>query len=310
MSSLAVSNQRSQIVQIAPSYSQDQLDTIKNVICKGANNEELALFMAITQRTGLDPFARQIFAVKRKQNVDGQWKEVLSVQVSIDGFRLIAARTGKYRGQTGPYWCGKDGVWRDVWLEDEPPLAAKVGVRHADFVDPLYRVAKFWSYAQTTKEDKLNQIWKKFPELMIAKCAESLALRSAFPQELSGLYTPDEMGNVDTEYPQASPIQQPMKTMQVEVAEAMMQEDPMLKQQWEQRILESIKAKGWSTADKPTMNWIVIQMKTRYGGKDTRAKLTIAECQDFVNFIDNFQSPAQQEQQPQQEPDPDDIPFN
>jgi hypothetical protein len=109
------------------------------------------------------------------------------IQTSIDGFRIIAQRSGKYAGQDGPYWCGEDGQWTDVWLKSTPPLAAKVGVFHQEFHEPLYAVAKWESYAQS------SPIWRKMPELMLAKCAESLALRKAFPNDLSGIYTDEEM---------------------------------------------------------------------------------------------------------------------
>lgn len=189
-------------------FDEGQLDVLRRTIAADLTEDEFALFGQVCQRTGLDPFARQIWAIKRRAkkrvNKNGRWEDVweehLTIQTGIDGYRLIAERSGRYRGQTEPEWCGPDGRWVDIWLSAEPPAAARVGVLRDDFATPVMGIAMFDEFAATTgqgDDKKLTGQWRTMPAHMIAKCAEALAIRKAFPNDVYGICTVEEMGQAD-----------------------------------------------------------------------------------------------------------------
>lgn len=182
------------------SFTEAQVAALAQIGVSKASKGDLQVFFHQAKRTGLDPFARQIYMIERAGKQ--------TIQTSIDGFRIVAQRSGNYGGQTAPEWCGKDGVWKDVWLESTPPAAARIGVYYKDAPNPTYAVAKWDSYAQLS-----SPIWKKMPDLMLAKCAEALALRKAFPNDLSGLYTAEEMDQANT--PKRTEAIAPAKIVQV-----------------------------------------------------------------------------------------------
>lgn len=176
--------------------SPEDMELLHRTMIPEASQDELEVFKRTIERTGLDPFARQIYAQMRFDSNQGRKK--ISIGVNIDGFRASADGSGKYAGQLGPFWCGSDGEWKDVWLSDDPPVAAKVGILKHDFKEPLWAVANWNGFAQRTKDGGVSSMWKKMGPLMLAKCAEALGLRKAFPTLLSGLYTPEEMSQAET----------------------------------------------------------------------------------------------------------------
>lgn len=180
---LAVQNGR---VAVEPYIDREKIELIKNTILKGATDLELQMFLNLCETKRLDPLSRQIYCIRQRNGS-------LQMFPSIDGLRVIAERTGNYGGQTEPYWCGPDGVWRDVWLDDGAPSAAKVGVWKRGYEHPTWGVATFKSYGA----GKANN-WTSMPDVMLAKCAEALALRKAFPQDMSGLYIREEFGDTET----------------------------------------------------------------------------------------------------------------
>ena len=159
-------------------WTPEQTQLISTTIAPGCSSDELRLFAYACQRTGLDPFSKQIYAIKRGGK--------MTIQAGIDGLRAIAERTGELDGSSTE-WCGDDGQWVDVWLSSKPPAAAKTTIYRKGSQHAFTGVARFADY------NAGQGLWSKMPAAMIAKCSEALALRKAFPANLSGVYSTDEM---------------------------------------------------------------------------------------------------------------------
>lgn len=167
----------------ALTFSPEQRQMIRDMFANGATDPEFQVFMEVARARGLNPITRQIHLVKR-WNGDLN-RNVWTPQTGIDGLRSIAERTGKYDGQDEPEFA-YDQV-------DGKLKSAKVKVYRKDWARPAVGIAHFSEYVATTKSGAPTHMWANKPHIMLAKCAEALALRKAFPEDTGGLYTDDEM---------------------------------------------------------------------------------------------------------------------
>lgn len=162
-------------------FTDEQIQLLKSTVCKDHTNEEFAVFLNVCNRVQLDPFAKQIYSIK--------YNGRMTTQTSIDGLRLIADRTGRYApGKAPTFTYDKDGK-----LESATAYIMK-------------KVGNEWFEVGSTAimreyENQYNQLWKKLPHAMLAKCAEATALRRAFPNETSGLYSTEEMSTAGESKP-------------------------------------------------------------------------------------------------------------
>lgn len=192
-------------------FSRREITLLQHTIAKDLTMPEISLFIQASRHYQLDPFSRQIYAIKRGSGDRAQ----LTIQISIDGFRVIAERNPEYAGQTSPEFLDRDGVWHEgIWLADiypgiglpgvaegPFPLAARVGIRRKGWPEPVYGYAAWREYAQFTSQG-LASMWATMPGNQLAKCAESLGLRKAFPNDLSGAYSSDEMAQAGQNPPE------------------------------------------------------------------------------------------------------------
>lgn len=154
--------------------SGDKLKLLKDTVCKGASDSELQLFLHVCIKTGLDPFMKQIYSIPR----GGQ----RTIQTSIDGLRLIAERTNRYAP-------GREAVY--VHDDNGFVISATAYVKKMTGDGTWHEVASTAFMSEFNPGN--NTFWKKMPRVMLAKCAEASALRKAFPAEMSGVYSDDEM---------------------------------------------------------------------------------------------------------------------
>lgn len=191
----------------AMTFTPDQIDLVKRTVAKGTTDDELALFLYTAKKTGLDPLVRQIYAVKRT----GKSGPQMTIQTGIDGYRLMADRTGKYAGNDDPVYDN----------EKDPKKATVTVYKMVNGERCGFTATARWD--QYYPGDLQGFMWKKMPHLMLGKCAEALALRKAFPAELSGVYVKEEMEQaggtttIDAEVVKEEPISRTRPTTTGEI---------------------------------------------------------------------------------------------
>ena len=193
---LATVQRENRLAKPAPEFSSEQIKLLAETVAKGCDQNELAFFLQVAKLKRLDPFTGQIHCVKRWDSSAG--REKIVIQTGIDGYRVTASRSGDLAGSDDPVYDTEDG---------EHPNWAKVTVYRYGRNDeriPYTATARWSEYVQLVKdkqsgEFRPNSMWKKMPWLMLGKVGEALALRKAFPDELSGMYTDEEMEQADSE---------------------------------------------------------------------------------------------------------------
>jgi len=179
-------------------FSDEQKALILKTCCGGAAAHEAQVLVAIAEARGLNPITGECYFVKRYDKDRGV---VWAVQASIDSFRIKAEETGDYAGQDEPTF---------EYNDKNEVVAAKVAVYRKSVPGRPFAVgvARWDEYVQTTKDGRPTRFWSQMPHNQLAKCAEALALRKAFPKVLAKIYTPEEMaqaGNGSEKEPAAMP---------------------------------------------------------------------------------------------------------
>lgn len=153
-------------------FIDEQRAMIRGKYAPRASEAEFQVLLEIARVRKLNPITSQIYFIER----GGKW----SVQVGIDGLRALAQRSGLYAGQDEPEFVEVEGKL----------VLCKVRVYRKDWGDRACVGVAYWDEYGARAS---NPLWKTLPHGMLAKVAEALALRKAFPEDTSGLYTHDEM---------------------------------------------------------------------------------------------------------------------
>ena len=311
-----------QVQRLEITFNDSQVRLLKTTILDSeTSNDELALFSLVCGRTGLDPFARQIYGIRRKGK--------LSFQTSIDGYRLIADRTKKYAGSDDATFDEGLNLYQHLQAGREQPTVATVKVwKIVEGVRCPFTASASWSQYSQAYNGKLTETWAKMPHLMLSKCAESLALRKAFPAELSGVYTSEEFPTEQESFSDRQPspdsvISRPSKQPIPRPVEVLATTNPaastavaqkLLQLRWSDfqiqncltanfnkisptelndeellDLLDYLTLFDKTSAEVRRLKWTPDQgkevLKSQFGGIETRNNLNFGQLVDFLEFL-------------------------
>lgn len=188
------------IVRTSGAFSDEQKQIVRDSLANGASEQEFSILWEMAKARNLDPLKREVFFVKRWDG--SKQREVWSIQISIDGLRLQATRTGDYDGQDDTEF---------EYNDKGELLLARTKVYRKGISRPFVGTAYWKEYVQLTKEGKPTAMWNNKPHVMLGKCSESIALRKAFPDETANLYTMEEMPEPQVKV-EMQPVRRPEPT--------------------------------------------------------------------------------------------------
>lgn len=185
-----------------------QINLIKKTVAKGATLDELGLFLYTAKKTGLDPLVKQIYFMK--------YGDQMTMITGIDGYLAIAERTKQLAGIDDAIF--DDGFKYEPGKEPVNPSKASVTVyRMIDGQRVAFTATARWK--EYKPSEKKDYMWKRMPYNQLSKCALALALRKAFPNDLSGIRTDDEMAQTPEIVPEEK-TPEPAKAIEPEVIPA------------------------------------------------------------------------------------------
>ncbi len=199
-------------IRASDAFSGSQLALIKSTVAADCNAQEFDLFVTVARNAGLDPFRKQISALVFNKNKPD--KRRMAIVTTIDGLRVIASRSGRYRpdeeearyeydadlkSPINPLGLVKAAV--KIWIADTAREGGWRPVMGVAYWDEFAPVSDEWGEDPETGKRRptgkktldTGGNWGKMPRVMLAKCAEAQALRKAFPEDLSALYAPEEL---------------------------------------------------------------------------------------------------------------------
>lgn len=210
LSSLAIQPEQTQ-------FTPAQVAALKQLGIDDAPEGDLAVFFHQAKRSGLDPFAKQIYMIGRRTKVGGygngpeRWETKYTIQTGIDGYRLNGRRAAEKAGEKirtdGPYWHGTEGGWTDVWIDRKPPAAAKFTIfRDGEAFTGTAMYTEFVQTSGTGENQRPTGMWQKMPANQLAKCAEAQAWRKAYPEDFSGIQLEDSTQTIEFDGNPTAPV--------------------------------------------------------------------------------------------------------
>lgn len=210
-------DERGQAVQVT---AQD----VRNVICPGATDKEIGMFLELCRLQHLNPWTKEVYLVKygsapasmitgkevftkranRNPNFEGMEHGVVVAHKGPSGVKLERREGAAVYPEFGEVLAGG---WARVYVKGKRPVYAELAL--AEY--------------STGKSN-----WAKMPAVMINKCAQVAALRLAFPEEYQGMYTPEEMSTAGEMVEDAKPAPRPVQQVQAVEVEPMEEEAPQV----------------------------------------------------------------------------------